>query len=212
MHKAWGLFDKYHWVWGDYFAGKENVAFPIKYQFISLQVLVLCFTTVMFWLLRRVCIYYPRPWNLSQFSVKNVFRQWEIFLEVAAHTDACAYIDSNLLIYLYVISKVNIYVESHGYYSPSNKTLSQNNWRLSAKEAHGDLRWTTIISFQRAVCLLVEPKKNLTWHQESLSRASQKKNLCKQRISFKFPFQIFNVFRSHWCTFTAVLNKIIKPT
>ena len=49
-----GLFDKYHWVWGDYFAGKENVAFPIKYQFISLQVLVLCFTTVMFWLLKRV--------------------------------------------------------------------------------------------------------------------------------------------------------------
>ena len=26
--------------------------------------LVLCFTTVMFWLLKRVCIYYPRPWNL----------------------------------------------------------------------------------------------------------------------------------------------------
>ena len=84
--------------------------------------LVLCFTTVMFWLLRRVCIYYPRPWNLSQFNVKNVFRQWEIFPEVAVYADACAYIDGKLLIYLCLTSKVNIYAEAYGYYAPLDKT------------------------------------------------------------------------------------------
>ena len=83
---------------------------------------------------------------------------------------------------------------------------------LSAKEALGDLEWTTIVSFPHGVCLLVEPKENLTWDQESLSRAWQKKNLCKQRTSFKFLFQIFNVFQSHWHANMAVLNKITKLT
>ena len=47
----------------------------------------------------------------------------EIFPEVAVYTDACAYIDGKLLIYLCLTSKVNINVEAHGYYSPSDKTL-----------------------------------------------------------------------------------------
>ena len=122
LHKAWRLLDKYHWAWGDFYRWKRECSLPYKI-FISLQVLVLCFTTVMFWLLRRVCIYYPRPWNLSQFSVKNVFRQWEIFPEVAVYADACAYIDGKLLIYLCLTSKVNIYVEAYGFYAPSDKTL-----------------------------------------------------------------------------------------
>ena len=93
-----------------FIAGKENVAFPIKY-------LSVC----KFWcyVSRLWCsdcwegsAYYSHPWNLSQFSVKNVFRQWEIFPEVAVYTDACAYIDGKLLTYLCLTSS-----------APSAKTL-----------------------------------------------------------------------------------------
>ena len=117
-----GLFDKYHWVWGDYFAGKGNVSFPIN---ISLSVCKFwCYVSPLrcsdCW---KGSAFHSHPWNWNQLSVKNVFRQWEIFPEVAVYTDACADIYGKLLIYLCVISKVNIYVEAHGYYSPSDKTL-----------------------------------------------------------------------------------------
>ena len=59
----------------------------------------------------------------ANLALKKVFRQLEIFPEVAINTDACAYIDGKLLIYLCLTSKVNIYVEAYGYYVPSDKTL-----------------------------------------------------------------------------------------
>ena len=48
---------------------------------------------------------------------------FEIFPEVAIYTDACAYIDGKLLIYLCLTSKVYIYIEDYGFYAPSDKTL-----------------------------------------------------------------------------------------
>ena len=81
LHKAWGLLDKYHWAWGDFFAGKENVAFPIKYLSVCK---FWCYVSPLWcsdcW---NRSAYYSHPWNLSQLSVKNVFRQLEIFPEVA---------------------------------------------------------------------------------------------------------------------------------
>ena len=53
---------------GRFFRWKRECSLPYKI-FISLQVLVLCFTTVMFWLLRRVWILLT-PLDLSQFSIE----------------------------------------------------------------------------------------------------------------------------------------------
>ena len=58
--------------------------------------LVFCFTTVMFWLLRRVCIYYPRPWNLSQFNVKmfsgnGKFSQKSLYTQMHVHISTANY-------------------------------------------------------------------------------------------------------------------------
>ena len=47
----------------------------------------------------------------------------EIFPEVAAYINACAYIDGKLLIYLCLTSKVYIYIEDYGFYALSDKTL-----------------------------------------------------------------------------------------
>ena len=40
----------------------------------------------------------------ANLALKKVFRQLEIFPEVAVYTDACAYIDGKLLIYLCLTS------------------------------------------------------------------------------------------------------------
>ena len=104
-----------------FFAGKENVAFPIKI-FISLQVLVL-FHRYDVLIVERDLYTTHTLGILVNLVLKNVFRQWVIFPEVAVYTDACAYIDGKLLIYLCLTSKVYIYVEAYGYYALSDKTL-----------------------------------------------------------------------------------------